>query len=509
MSKILFRGMCKSSDDPKRLGRIRAEPKTEDSFSLESSALEDGIAPEEWSDRDPLVYKPLLPFFSNVTPKEGEYVHLLYSDPENKQITDRFYISGVFSSPTMTFKEPYESAKTHLEDGARNLPIGNLTEEQKNNGVYINPDDISLQGRGTSDIVVQNDSLILRSGKFIQQSDLTQYPEPYIGRGFLQISKFNKKTSFGSPKKITTFENDNQEIKILIEYTVTQPETSSTGFTGHIDIFNLKPSKKVNTSSFSPDTKLETGVEKSLATLININDLITYDKFAKLVSECVAFVAQKKNLNNLKILDDDFANIVINGKTNHSSNNLPLYYRPSESQYNNFLVTNNVLVKANLLNIFTSVKVKPDLVSKGYSVVYDEDLNTTAKLNKVVNIEIPKNTTPEPNTSSILGSDTIYFISHKSKKPNAGKIDLSDSIYGITEDKLSDDIEPKTSSMVRGEEILYLLELITDYLFSHVHAYHGMRPIPIGEGSTTSIDDIIREMNAAYTKVLNQNIRIN
>ena len=162
----------------------------------------------------------------------------------------------------MTFKEPYESAQTHLEDGARNLSIGNLTEEQKNNGVYINPDDISLQGRGTSDIVVQNDSLILRSGKFIQQSDLTQYPEPYIGRGFLQISKFNKKTSFGSPKKITTFENDNQEIKILIEYTVTQPETSSTGFTGHIDIFNLKPSKKVNTSSFSPDTKLETGVEK-------------------------------------------------------------------------------------------------------------------------------------------------------------------------------------------------------------------------------------------------------
>ena len=153
--------------------------------------------------------------------------------------------------------------------------------------------------------------------------------------------------------------------------------------------------------------------------MININDLITYDKFAfKLVSECVTYLLPKENLNNLKILDDDFANIVINGKTNHSSNNLPLYYRPSESQYNNFLVTNNVLVKPNLLNIFTSVKVKPDLVSKGYSVVYDEDLNTTAKLNKVVNIEIPKNTTPEPNTSSILGSDTIYFISHKSKKPN-------------------------------------------------------------------------------------------
>ena len=96
MSKILFRGIKKSSDDPKRLGRIRARPKNRRFFFIRVFTLEDGITPEEWSDRDPLVYKPLLPFFSNVTPKEGEYVHLLYSDPENKQITDRFYISGVF-----------------------------------------------------------------------------------------------------------------------------------------------------------------------------------------------------------------------------------------------------------------------------------------------------------------------------------------------------------------------------------------------------------------------------
>ena len=76
-----------------------------------------------------------------------------------------------------------------------------------------------------------------------------------------------------------------------------------------------------------------------------------------------------------------------------------------------------------------------------------------------------------------------YTLFHINQKNRTGKIDLSDSIYGITEDKLSDDIEPKTSSMVRGEEILYLLELITDYLFSHVHAYHGIFPIPIGEGT--------------------------
>lgn len=509
MAKILFRGMCMSSDDPKRLGRIRAEPKTEDDFSLESSVLEDGIAPEEWSSRDPFVYKPLLPFFSNISPKKGEYVHLLYSDPDNKQSSDRYYISGVFSSPTTVYKEPYESAITHLEDGPRNLEIGNLTLEQKENGVYINPDDIALQGRGSSDIVIQNNSLILRSGKFLKIPSVKEYPNPYIGRGFLQITKFDKKTKYGTPKKTTTFESNDQELKILIEYSVTQPETSSTGFTGQISIFTLKPSKKINTSSFSPDTKLETGDEKRLSTLININNLLTYDKFAKLVSECIGFVAQKKNLNNLKTIDLDYENIEINGKQLYSFDNLPLYYRPSENQYESFLNTNNVLIKTNLLNIFTSVKVKPDAISKGYNTVFDKDLNTTSKLNKKVNIEIPKYTDLEANTSSILGSDTIYLISHKSKKYDTEKIDLSDSIYGITEDKISEDIEPKTSSLVRGEEILSLLELILDYLFSHVHPYPGMKPVSIGKDSTTSVDDIIKEMNEAYTKVLNQNIRIN
>ena len=68
MSQIIFRGECISSDDPLRLGRIRAIPTTEDEAQLYSSTLVEGqqnYAP--WDSKDPFLYKTLLPFFNNVS----------------------------------------------------------------------------------------------------------------------------------------------------------------------------------------------------------------------------------------------------------------------------------------------------------------------------------------------------------------------------------------------------------------------------------------------------------
>ena len=62
--------------------------------------------------------------------------------------------------------------------------------------------------------------------------------------------------------------------------------------------------------------------------------------------------------------------------------------------------------------------------------------------------------------------------------------------------------------MVRGEELLELLELIVGFLVSHVHPYPLLQPSSVSRDGT-STDMLLKKMLEAYNKVLNKNIRIN
>jgi hypothetical protein len=62
--------------------------------------------------------------------------------------------------------------------------------------------------------------------------------------------------------------------------------------------------------------------------------------------------------------------------------------------------------------------------------------------------------------------------------------------------------------MVRGEELLELLESIVGFLVSHVHPYPLLPPSSVAYDGT-STDDLLKKMLEAYNKVLNKNIRIN
>jgi len=85
---------------------------------------------------------------------------------------------------------------------------------------------------------------------------------------------------------------------------------------------------------------------------------------------------------------------------------------------------------------------------------------------------------------------------------------LDNTIYGIDQTKLVNEIQPKTSSVVRGEELMDLIELIVRYLATHVHPYPGLPPVPVSSDGTR-VDDLLKELLEASTKILNKNIRIN
>ena len=88
------------------------------------------------------------------------------------------------------------------------------------------------------------------------------------------------------------------------------------------------------------------------------------------------------------------------------------------------------------------------------------------------------------------------------------KINFADTIYGIPLSAFTDEIRVKTSSLVRGEELLELINLIVRFLLTHTHAYPGLPPVDITEDGISS-DDILTEIQKAATKILNSNIRLN
>ena len=148
-------------------------------------------------------------------------------------------------------------------------------------------------------------------------------------------------------------------------------------------------------------------------------------------------------------------------------------------------------------------------LSQGYGLVYDKNKTDTVPFKPKKQNLIPKTTKPFDKSVGVMGGDEIYLLSHLSQKVDgSGKIDLSNTLYGIDENKFADELEPKTSSLVRGEELLELINLIVRFLVGHVHPYPGVPPIPQSVDGV-KVDDLLKQLLDAQDKILNKNIRIN
>jgi hypothetical protein len=142
----------------------------------------------------------------------------------------------------------------------------------------------------------------------------------------------------------------------------------------------------------------------------------------------------------------------------------------------------------------------------GFAVIWSK--NTVGPQTTTVETEIEKSEYKEnPVTYASIGGDFLYFLSHRTVIPGTNPINLSNTLYGIPQEKFTDDVLPSTNSMVRGEELLKLLRLIVQFLVSHTH---NINEPPIQEPlNSVTVSQIETAFNNAYTTVLNQNIRIN
>jgi hypothetical protein len=512
----IFFGTCLGSDDPLMLGRVRVLPETMNEASLANSNSkfdENSTDPNKngpWSDVDPFVYLPLLPYFVNQVPKKGEKVMLFYYNTNTKTGRNKFYMISTFSSPTTIKFEDASSSQTRLNSGYGNSskklpPIKNQNgtyKNEKNKGVFPEPVDISLNGRDSADLILKESEVLLRAGKH-KNFSTGQIPEADSKRAFLQLSKYDTDITFGNAESKTKLVQNKTPIKYLVEYDVLNPENQFSAFTGVLYIYQLRTERqaeKTLTGNFNVTTNIDlTGTTDGvqLIRMINFPIGLSLDELSTQINQRLR-----------SIITDPSTTLL--SPTVQKNQQYPFYYRPSKKIFN--LITNPVsgqfISSANMAKLTSMVKISSADKIPGYGLVLDSKLSPNIPFEKQSSAYAPSTSKLSENTVALLGGTKLYLLSNETSIEGKSQINFNKGIYGFEQNDLIDDIEPNTSSMVRGEELLELLQLIVKFCITHVHPYPGLPPTPTTVDGTT-VDDLLSNMLNAYQKVLNSNIRLN
>jgi hypothetical protein len=508
-NSIFFQCKVLNIEDPMMLGRIRGV-RLIDNYEDILKSISDPPWNEEkdiWTSRDPFIFNPLLPYFIYSTPKVDELIQVIYMN-KDFQYQNQYYVQNTFSSPTATFKEYYYGGNKFTGTGMQiknPKPLknqdGSYTDQSIHKGVFPQPGDNAIMGRGSADVIVKQDEILIRAGKF-----KGQYLKPNVipvanqQRGFLQLSKFQQTKQTLEPKVYYELKEDVVLTKYLIEWVVTNPENTQDKFSGAVYLYQLKPDASTNSKNLTLTSDVSENLKRLVATesfnLLPKTDVIKFiNNFIKTCN------STNVTTSGIKLFPD-----------NNASTKFPIFYRPNSLMYskldpstNSGSNANNVEV-ANITEIYRSIKLTPS-IKGGFGLIYAKGKVGLPKtpVKKVV----PQSGYVTAESSyGALGSDRLFLLSHNSQIPGKSKINFDDTLYGISAEKFADDIMPNTSSMVRGEELLELIDMIVRFLVTHTHAYPGLPPVPKTQDGST-IDKIQTELNNAVEKILSSNIRLN
>jgi len=314
-------------------------------------------------------------------------------------------------------------------------------------------------------------------------------------RAFLQLSKFGIKTTIGKPQVFVDTKVKNLQIKYLVEWDITNPEnqlTTSPVFSGAIRLYRLRPDENTQSKNVKVDSNLE-----PYKFIINQQDFnnVTLNDVTKLINSYIQVCNSKTKLPSGQVL---FSAI---------EDRYPIYFRPTNRIYNYMLNSADIKVKENLNTVFKDVKLNPNDKQGGYGLIYALD-KTGEPINVSLKGIVPTDNIELPETHAALGGQYVYLLSQYAQIPGKDKINFLNNLYGISEPQFNTQIQSNTSSMVRGEELLQLLNVIVRFLITHEHGYPGEPPVSITQDGS-SVSNLLKELNDAYENVLNQYIRLN
>jgi hypothetical protein len=483
--------------------KIRARPFDIDEDALNSTSF------TEWGKNDPFVFVSFLPIYFNQAPKVDERVLLIYSNPDNTNFNDQYWISSSPSNILNINKETYLQtlSNTNLGDniadakslvGPKSNVIGNVLESgnpklinPKIDGVFPKTNEVALMGRGSADIIIGEESLLLRAGKVLEFIPNT-IPTKNPNRAFIDLSRFKEKTQdVGDPYTYFYVQEDSIPVKKYVVYDIDNLESES-NYSGTIKIYDLKEGINTLSNNLSEDTDLTDYLGNSPLFVYTFNAL------PKLSAVTVINTFIGKCFNDLGLV-----------------NMLPEYnYQLSEPRFPGFFCygpkisqgirSTDVIISTNSDYFRNNVTY---FTKKGSSKVYSPNNVVSIPKPKVEKVQ-NKVTTKVDDTYVTIGGDTLYLISHNTIVPSRGPINLNNSITTLTQKEL-DLIGTKTDPMVRGDELMKLIGLIVDFLISHVHNPNEAPDNgPYGDKNVTT-NMILQSLGNAKDTILNQYIRIN
>lgn len=531
--RIIFAAKCVDISDPLLLGRIRAIPVLENEQEIYSAISDDcaeydptdkdkkiGVKTEcKWKIGDPFLFLPLLPFSISVQPKIGEYIHIIYGDKTFKY-QNQFFIPGVFSSPMSINYENFNASQKFLASGSRIDETLSLKDEfnqyrdSRSKGVFPEPNDNAIIGRGSADIIIKEDDVLIRAGKYQGKLNPNVFPVGNQKRAFIQLSNFSQTKNKLPENEILILTEQSKVVKKLIEWDIFNPENTFNMFRGVINLYNVLP----DVSTTSGNLKESSNINQFISAPIH-QVYFTDETIDGVIYKINLFI---QGVNNGKIIIpqppidvDPGANVLIfdgPDSFNVSGERFPFVFRPGPISYkfiNNSDGTSGSDEYDNITKIYNSVKLNPSDNKGGFGLIFNKD-----KVGPQYDLKIEKTTPSEytntPITYVAVGGEKIYLLSNSPSSviPGTKGVDLSETLYGIDQPRFVGNIQDNTNSSVRGEQLIKFLNLLTKFLIAHVHPFPGLPPVPVAVDGTQSSQIMTELLNAPNT-ILNQNIRIN
>lgn len=386
-------------DDPKKTGRIRVKI--------------DGIDKSDVTVQSLPYCVPLTPRFLNVMPKIGELVLVFqYEHKKGVKYTEfssqRFWMGPLISQSNKLNYDPIVDARSVMTGGKFKLPDITLNNTE---GVYPNTEDIALQGRGNTDVILKEGQIWIRAGKYIDTEEKNQFNDRDLG--YIQVK-------YGGNELVRTLED-----KVITNYVYDKAETLI-----NVQIDTLNVDNEVLAGNLTPN-------EYSQSTKNVVRIKVTQIK------------------NNSTLFEQNFLN-------------------PGFTTRESAIIAANTAIKPFVVGKW-KLKSNSDEILKEYGgeeavtsrvAFFKGNKKEVKKTIKVVKMEA--NTDRSGSVINMVGNK-INLISHDG--PHTFNLTNPEELISTEEQKK---INNEAHPLVYGDILVEFLELVKSYVAGHTHNYHGM-----------------------------------
>lgn len=493
--RIIIPGKVLDVDDPLMLGRIRVLPQIENEQQGQPDQK------ELWTKKDPFVCQPLIPYYISQVPKVGEYVHIMYSTRDEIKDWNKFYIQGPLTRPWNNPLESYNNSKAMLASGdyieqaknIRDTVTGKIDEGLE--GVYPIPGDNAFLGRGTTDLLIKTEDILLRAGKY-KVFPGTQIPRYNNTRSWVQLSNYTLEKAKTGTEELEFEEYKDIEVKFFVEWSITKIDVTGNTVDGFVRTNSVVPNGKTTTvATFQIQSATTVNCVPQPISRMDFTGLTTsqasqfISEYIKGINRGYVRIPNYQDYPTLNILQQQF----------------PFVFGPDISTYNKYL-SDDPVISNYVISIYNNIKLNEANNDAGFAVVWSKNTIGPQKITKTKIID-KSEYLDSPITYASVGGDFLYLLSHRANNPKRKKINFDSTLYGIPQEKFTDEINPNTSSMVRGEELIELLRLMFKFLAGHRH--NPLRAPATQTDDGTKLEDIETLINNAEKNILNPYIRIN